>query len=50
MTAAAIVTTGLKCPPLTCPKAMIKRKSANAWTSPTTAKSEPDCGAAPVDT
>ena len=41
MIAAAIVTTGLKCPPLTWPKAMISRKRTNACARPITAKSEP---------
>ena len=47
---AAMVIAGLKCPPLTCPKAMIRRKSANACTRPTTAKSDPVCDASLVAT
>ena len=49
-TAAARVTSGLKCPPLTTPRVMINPNSTNAWTSPTTAKSEPVCAVALVAT
>ena len=45
--AAAIVTAGLKCPPLAAPKVMISPNRTNAWTRPTTAKSEP-CAASGV--
>ncbi len=45
-----MVTAGLKWPPLTWPKAMISKKSAKAWASPTTAKSEPVCELGLVET
>ncbi len=48
--AAARVTAGLKWPPLTTPNMTISPNSRKAWTSPTTAKSEPNCAWLPVDT
>ena len=48
--AAASVTAGLKCPPLTTPNMTIRPNSRNAWTRPTTAKSEPNCAWFPVAT
>ena len=50
MTAAARVTTGLKWPPLTAPKVMIKANSTNACVRPITAKSEPVWAAGSVET
>src|SRR5215218_8566528 len=48
--AAARVTAGLKCPPLTTPNMTIRPNSRNAWTRPTAAKSEPNCAWSPVAT
>ena len=46
----AVVTAGLKCPPLATPTLMISANRSRKWVSPTTAKSEPNCAFAPVAT
>ena len=48
--AAASVTAGLKCPPLTAPNMQITPNRVSPWTKPTTAKSEPNDACAPVET
>ncbi len=48
--AAASVTAGLKCPPLTAPNMQITPNSVRPWTKPTTAKSEPNDVEEPTET
>ena len=46
----AVVTAGLKCPPLATPMLMISAKSTRKWARPTTAKSDPNWAFWPVAT